>query len=61
VRPSAASANSETAFTMQTELNGHAVGIILKELVRRAMAIIRNERQVFEVTAKQGHSGSMDV
>jgi fructose-1,6-bisphosphatase/inositol monophosphatase family enzyme len=41
-------------------LNGHAVGIILKELVRRAMAIIRNERQVFEATAKQGHSGSMD-
>src|SRR6516164_7477112 len=40
-------------FTMQAELNGHAVGIILKELVRRAMTVIRNERQVFEATAKQ--------
>ena len=47
-------------MTMQAELNGHAVGIILKELVRRAMTIIRNERQVFEATAKQGHSGNMD-
>jgi len=45
---------------MQAELNGHAVGIILKELVRRAMTIIRNERQVFEATAKMGHSGNMD-
>lgn len=45
---------------MDAELNGHAVGIILKELVRRAMRVIRNERQVFEATAKQGHSGSMD-
>jgi fructose-1,6-bisphosphatase/inositol monophosphatase family enzyme len=47
-------------MTMQAYLNGHAVGIILKELVRRAMTIIRNERQVFEATAKQGHSGDMD-
>src|SRR5262245_58310647 len=45
---------------MHPELNGHAVGIILKELVRRAMTTIRNERQVFEATAKQGHSGNMD-
>jgi hypothetical protein len=45
---------------MHQELNGHAVGIILKELVRRAMTIIRNERQVFEATAKQGHTGNMD-
>src|SRR5262245_48489754 len=45
---------------MHPELNGHAVGIILKELVRRAMTTIRNERQVFEATAKQGHSGGMD-
>jgi fructose-1,6-bisphosphatase/inositol monophosphatase family enzyme len=60
VRTCAAFANSETAFTMQAELNGHAVGIILKELVRRAMAVIRNERQVFEATAKQGRSGDMD-
>jgi len=45
---------------MQAELNGRAVGIILKELVRRAMTVIRNERQVFEATAKQDRSGSMD-
>src|SRR5215216_2617710 len=45
---------------MHAELNGHAVGIILKELVRRAMTIIRNERQVFEATVKQGYGGKMD-
>src|SRR5262249_14788865 len=45
---------------MNARLNGHAVGIILKELVRRAMTIIRNERQVFEATIKQGYSGNMD-
>jgi fructose-1,6-bisphosphatase/inositol monophosphatase family enzyme len=45
---------------LHAELNGHAVGIILKELVRRATIIIRNERQVFEASAKQGHSGKMD-
>jgi hypothetical protein len=27
-------------------MNGHAIGIILKELVRRATHTIRNERQV---------------
>src|SRR4029079_1003558 len=47
-------------ITMHGELNGHAVGIILKELVRRALTTIRNERQIFEATAKRGHSGSMD-
>jgi len=40
--------------------NGHAVGIILKELVRRAILTIRNERQMFEVAAKPGHGGGMD-
>src|SRR4051812_826759 len=45
---------------MDAKLNGHAVGIILKELVRRAMTTIRNERQVFEATVKQGYSGDMD-
>ena len=45
---------------MKAELNGHAVGIILKELVRRAMTIIRHERHVFEATAKQSLSGNMD-
>lgn len=40
-------------------LNGHATGIILKELVRRAILAIRNERQVFEVSGKVGYSGGM--
>ncbi len=33
-------------------LNGHAVGIILKELVRRAMRIIQAKRLIFEARAK---------
>lgn len=37
------------------KLNEHAVGIILKELVRRALTIIRNERFAFEATAKNGY------
>lgn len=41
-------------------VNGHAVGIIMKELVRRAIVVVRAERQVFEVTKKQGYSGNMD-
>jgi fructose-1,6-bisphosphatase/inositol monophosphatase family enzyme len=41
-------------------MNGHAIGIILKELVRRATHTIRNERQVFEATVKEGYSGEMD-
>lgn len=39
------------------EMNGHAVGIVLRELVRRATAVIRNERQVFEVTKKTSYAG----
>jgi fructose-1,6-bisphosphatase/inositol monophosphatase family enzyme len=42
------------------ELNGHAAGIIMKELVRRAIVAIRNQRQVFEVRGKMGLSGKMD-
>lgn len=41
-------------------MNGPSVGIILKEVVRRAMVAIRNERSVFEVRSKEGHSGEMD-
>jgi len=41
-------------------MNGHAIGIILKELVRRATHTIRNERQVFEATVKEGYTGQMD-
>lgn len=45
---------------MNTTLSGHAVGIILKELMRRAIVTIRNERQVFEATVKRGYRGDMD-
>jgi fructose-1,6-bisphosphatase/inositol monophosphatase family enzyme len=41
-------------------LNGHAVGRILKEAVRRASTVIRAERSSFEAHAKRGYSGSMD-
>lgn len=41
-------------------LNGHAVGRILKEAVRRATVAIRNERLMFEAHTKKGYSGSMD-
>jgi fructose-1,6-bisphosphatase/inositol monophosphatase family enzyme len=45
---------------MEIKLNEHAVGIILKELVRRAIKVIRNERLAFDVTEKKGYSGTMD-
>jgi fructose-1,6-bisphosphatase/inositol monophosphatase family enzyme len=41
-------------------LNGHSVGRILKEAVRRAQTVIRAERQTFEQHAKQGYGGTMD-
>ena len=42
------------------ELNGHAVGIILKELVRRAIGVARRERIAFEATTKESYAGTMD-
>ncbi len=42
------------------ELNGHSVGRILKETVRRAMNTIREERRMFVATPKEGYSGTMD-
>ncbi len=42
------------------ELNGHSTGIILKELVRRAIQIARREMMTFEVTGKMGYGGDMD-
>lgn len=45
--------------TYHGNLNGHAVGIILKELVRRAIVTIRNERTIFDVTLKAGYDGEM--
>jgi fructose-1,6-bisphosphatase/inositol monophosphatase family enzyme len=41
------------------QLNGHTIGIVLKELVRRAIVTIRNERTVFDVTQKAGYDGAM--
>lgn len=41
-------------------VNGHLVALGLKELVRRAIVTIRNERLVFEATTKAGYSGTMD-
>lgn len=41
-------------------VNGHAVGRILKEAVRRAGAVIRAERLTFEQHAKAGYGGAMD-
>mgnify|MGYP003914048637 CR=1 FL=1 len=42
------------------EVNGPMMGIFLKELVRRAMTEIRNQRLSFQATTKMGYSGSMD-
>lgn len=41
-------------------LNGHSVGRILKEAVRRAMVTIRRERLIFEATIKESYAGNMD-
>ncbi len=35
------------------ELNGHSVGIIMKEMIRRAITAIRRERFLFEATHKE--------
>jgi fructose-1,6-bisphosphatase/inositol monophosphatase family enzyme len=51
---------SETMTEYRPILNGHASGIILKELVRRAIMVIRNERYAFAVQAKRGYGGGMD-
>lgn len=42
------------------KLNEHSIGIVLKELVRRALSVIRNERFAFEATAKNGY-GDQDM
>jgi len=41
-------------------LNGHSVGRILKEAVRRAATEIRKQRLTFEAHVKQGYGGSMN-
>jgi len=43
------------------DINGHAIGIIMKEMVRRAVEEIRALRLVFEITQKGSkHDGSDD-
>lgn len=41
-------------------VNGHIVGRVLKEAVRRATVVIRNERAIFETLAKEDAYGRMD-
>jgi fructose-1,6-bisphosphatase/inositol monophosphatase family enzyme len=41
-------------------LNPHAIGIIMKEMVRRAIEEIRAKQLIFEATSKRGYSGNMD-
>ncbi len=41
-------------------LNGHSVGRILKEAVRRAVKSIRAQRVSFETHTKEGYGGSMN-
>lgn len=43
------------------DLNAHAVGIIMKELVRRAIKAIRNQRIVFEVQEKKTEGKEFDI
>ncbi len=44
------------------EINGHVVGRVLKEALRRAMVRIRNGRMTLEVLTKPGYDGiSIDV
>ncbi len=42
------------------QMNGHAIGRILKEGMRRAMVLIHKERAIFDSEVKVGHSGKMD-
>ena len=42
------------------EMNGHAIGIIMKELARRAIEAIRRERLSFSAQVKQGYDGEMN-
>lgn len=42
------------------DLNAHLIGIAMKEMVRRAIYVIRKERFTFEAKMKRGYSGEMD-
>ena len=41
-------------------VNGHIIGRVLKEAVRRATVAIRNERAIFEAHSKPGYDGTMN-
>ena len=41
-------------------INGHIVGRVMKEAVRRATVAIRSERLVFEAHVKEAYGGTMD-
>lgn len=41
-------------------VNGHIIGRVLKETVRRAAVVIRKERTIFEATTKESYGGTMD-
>jgi fructose-1,6-bisphosphatase/inositol monophosphatase family enzyme len=42
------------------KINGHIIGRVLKETVRRAAVVIRNETFIFEAHQKESYSGTMD-
>jgi fructose-1,6-bisphosphatase/inositol monophosphatase family enzyme len=43
------------------EANPHVVGIVMKEMVRRAIGVIREQRFIFEHQAKEGYGGKPDL
>ncbi len=48
-----------TKLQLHGEVNGHIVGRVLKEAVRRAVSAIHNERASFEATIKESYGGTM--
>lgn len=52
--------SNEMEVSSLGQVTGPAVGIILKELVRRAITEIRRQRLVFEATTKESYGGTMD-
>jgi fructose-1,6-bisphosphatase/inositol monophosphatase family enzyme len=57
-RKSAKRVKKGTNFEIQ--VNGHLVGIALKEFAMRALHIIRNERHIKKVRSKRSYSGTLD-
>ena len=48
----------KTVSAGKPEINGHVVGIVLKELVRRAIVVARRQITTFEVGIKEGYGGN---